>query len=338
MLTYSPEFVEDTEYAFAVARVRALETRYIDEVTINTLLSSDGERFVAHFSEVTGIRSGASVGVTRILDDLEESFSETFRLVQSLILEEEMKRLIGLCYDYELLKFIVKEEKGEILRIPLSLIERSNYGHGLLKILLAEGKALETGETMFRTYRDLLNRKEISSTQIDISCDRAYYDELFRLLDERDNPFIRDYFIREIDTVNISTVLRLKLQGKKRGVMRERYIPLGSIDLSYLEEGFDMNLEGFAGRLQFSPFGQHLREVDKSIDPEDQVAQVERRFDAAQTTYLRETVFTSFGIEPILAYLWTRERELSNLRTIFIAKMSGIPHDEIRTCLRGLYG
>ena len=138
MLTYSPEFVEDTEYAFAVARVRALETRYIDEVTLNTLLSSDGERFVAHFSEVTGIRSGASVDVTRILDDLEESFSETFRLVQSLILEEEMKRLIGLRYDYELLKFIVKEEKGEVLRIPLSLIERSNYGHGLLKTLLAE--------------------------------------------------------------------------------------------------------------------------------------------------------------------------------------------------------
>lgn len=338
MLTYSPEFVEDTEYAFAVARVRALETRYIDEVTLNTLLSSDGERFVAHFSEVTGIRSGASVDVTRILDDLEESFSETFRLVQSLILEEEMKRLIGLRYDYELLKFIVKEEKGEVLRIPLSLIERSNYGHGLLKTLLAEGKALETGETMFRTFRDLLDRKEISSTLIDISCDRAYYNELFQLLDERNNPFIRDYFIREIDTVNISTVLRLKLQGKKRGVMRERYIPLGSIDLSYLEEGFDINLEGFAGRIQFSPFGQHLREVDKSIDPEEQVAQVERRLDAAQATYLRESVFISFGIEPLLAYLWTRERELNNLRTIFLARMSGIPHDEIRTCLRGLYG
>jgi V/A-type H+-transporting ATPase subunit C len=304
MLTYSPEFVEDTEYAFAVARVRALETRYIDEVTLNTLLSSDRERFVVYFSEVTGIRSGASreasVDVTRILDDLEESFSETFRLVQSLILEEEMKRLIGLRYDYELLKFIVKEEKGEVLRIPISLIERSNYGHGLLKTLLAEGKALETGETMFRTFKDLLDRKEISSALIDISCDRAYYDELFQ--------------------------------------MRERYIPLGSIDISYLEEGFDINLEGFAGRIQFSPFGQHLREVDKSIDPEEQVAQVERRLDAAQATYLRESVFISFGIEPLLAYLWTRERELNNLRTIFIARMSGIPHDEIRTCLRGLYG
>ncbi len=338
MLTYSPEFVENTDYAFAVARVRALETRYIDEVSLNALLTSEGERFLSQFFEATGIRGGDAANVSRILDDLEESFSETFRLVGSLIIEDEMKRLISLRYDYELLKFIVKEEKGEVIRIPVSLIERSKYGHGLLKSLLAEGKVLETGETMHRTYRGLLEMKDVSSRQIDTACDRAFYTELFQLLDENDNPFIRDYFIREIDAINIVTVLRLKLQGKKRTDMRERYLPFGSIDLSYLEEGFDMNLEGFAGRIQFSPFGQVLREVEKGAEDEEQVAQVERLLDIAQARYLKESAFVSFGIEPILAYLWAKERELKSLRTIFIAKMSSVSADEIRTCLRGLYG
>jgi V/A-type H+-transporting ATPase subunit C len=342
MLTYNAEFIEDLEYAYAVARIRALETRFIDEVALNALLSSDGERFVAQFSEITGIRSTGhddqAMDVTRMLDELEETFSETHRLVQSLILQDRMKRFIGLRYDYELLKFVVKDEKGEVTRIPLSLIERSNYGHGLLKSLLAEGRALETGETMFRTYRTLLDSRELSSTQIDIKCDRAYYSELFQLLHEDYNPFIHDYFVREIDAINIATVLRLKLQGKKRGIMRERYLPHGSIDLTYLEEGFDMNLEVFAGRVQFSPFAQYLREVDKNLEAEEQVARVERRLDAAQTQYLRESLIVSFGIEPLLAYLWMKERELNNLRTIFIAKMSGISQDEIRTSLRGPYG
>jgi V/A-type H+-transporting ATPase subunit C len=342
MLTYNAEFVENTEYAYAVARIRALETRFIDEMTLNTLLSSDGERFVSTFCEVTGIKRsdtrGDAVDVTGMLDDLEESFSETHRLVGSLILEERMRRFIGLRYDYELLKFVVKEEKGEVMGIPLSLIERSNYGHGLLKSLLAEGRALQTGETLYKTYRTLLDSREASSAQIDIHCDRAYYDELFQLLGEQGNPFIRDYVIREIDSINIATVLRLKLQGDKRSVMRERYIPRGSIDLAYLEEGFDMNLEGFAGRIQFSPFAQYLREIDKNAHEEEQVAQVERRLDAAQTAYLKESLIVSFGIEPLLAYLWIKERELNNLRTIFIAKMSGISQDEIRTSLRGPYG
>ena len=342
MLTNNAEFVEDIEYAYAVARIRALETRFIDDVALNSLLQSEGERFIAQFSEITGIKSGSSNGegvdVTRMLVDLEESFSETFRLVHSLIQQDSMKRLIGLRYDYELLKFVVKEERGEVMRIPLSLIERSNYGHGLMKSLLSEGRALETGETIYRTYRSLLESREITSTQIDIQCDRAYYSELFQLLHRDFNPFIRDYFIREIDAINIATVLRLKLQDKKRAIMRERYLPLGSIDLAYLEEGFDLNLEGFAARIQFSPFAQYLREVDKSTEVEEQVAQVERRLDAAQTSYLRESLIVSFGIEPLLAYLWIKERELNNLRTIFIAKMSGISQDEIRSSLRGPYG
>jgi V/A-type H+-transporting ATPase subunit C len=342
MLTNSAEFVEDIEYAYAVARIRALEIRFIDDVALNTLLQSEGERFIAQFSEITGVKSGSSSGeavdVTRMLVDLEESFSETFQLVHSLILQDSMKRLIGLRYDYELLKFVVKEERGEVMRIPLSLIERSNYGHGLMKTLLSEGRALETGEIIYKTYRSLLESREITSTQIDIQCDRAYYDELFQLLDQNFNPFIRDYFIREIDAINIATVLRLRLQDKKRAIMRERYLPQGSIDLAYLEEGFDMNLEGFAGRIQFSPFAQYLREVDKSAEAEEQVAQVERRLDAAQTSYLKESLIVSFGIEPLLAYLWIKERELNNLRTIFIAKMSGISQDKIRSSLRGPYG
>jgi V/A-type H+-transporting ATPase subunit C len=291
---------------------------------------------------VTGIKRSSPddevVDVNRMLDDLEESFSETHRLVWSLILEEQMRRFIGLRYDYELLKFVVKEEKGEVMRIPLSLIERSNYGHGLLKSLLSEGRALQTGESLYRTYRALADSRDVSSTQIDVHCDRAYYGELFQLLGELGNPFIRNYVIREIDSINIATVLRLKLQGNKRGIMKERYLPYGSIDLMYLEEGFDMNLEGFAGRIQFSPFARYLREIDKNAPEEDQIAQIERRLDAAQTSYLKESLIVSFGIEPLLAYLWIKERELNNLRTIFIAKMSGISQEEIRTSLRGPYG
>ena len=338
MLTYSPEFVENSEYAFGVAKIRALETRYVDEVALNALITSEGERFLALFLETTGIKGGDHPDISRMLSDLEESFSETFRLVQSLILEEEFRSLVSLRYDYELLKFIVKEEKGEVVRIPVSLIERSRFGHGLLKTLLNEGKALETGEIIQRAYRDLTELKEVSARVIDIRCDRAYYEELFQILDACGNPFIRDYFIREIDAINITTTLRMKLQGRKRTDLRERYLAHGSIGLSYLEEGFDMNLEGFAGRIQFSPFAGLLREVDKSIDEEDQVVQVERLLDRAQTRYLRESMFVTFGVEPILAYLWTMERELNNVRTILIAKGSDVPQDEIKRNLRGLYG
>jgi V/A-type H+-transporting ATPase subunit C len=338
MLTYSAEFVEKDEYAFGVAKIRALETRFIDEMALNTLVLSEDERFTALFLEMSGLRSGESMDAARMLDELEEFFTETFRLVHSLVLEEEMRVLMALPYDYELFKLIVKEEKGEVVNIPVSLIERSRFGHGLLKSLLSGGKALETGETMQRTYRSLLETKEVSSRDIDVACDRAYYGEVFQLLELCGNPFIRDYFIREVDAVNIVTTLRMKLQGRKRVDLRARYLEYGSIDLSYLEEGFDLNLEGFAGRIQFSPFAKLLHEVDKSVDEEEQVVQIERLLDDAQARYLRESIFVTFGVEPILAYLWAKERELKNLRTILIAKTCKVPPDEIKKHLRGFHG
>jgi V/A-type H+-transporting ATPase subunit C len=338
MLTLSPEFVENSEYAFGVARIRALETRYLDEVTLNSLISSEGDRFFSLFLEVTGMRSGDETDYSRIIEELEESFTQTHKLVQSLILEDELRVLISLRYDYELLKFIVKEEKEEVVRIPVSLIERSRFGHGGLMSLLREGKQLETGEIMYRAYRYLVDQRETTSRAIDTVCDRAYYHELFWTLESCVNPFIRDYFIREIDAKNITTTLRLKLRGGKRADLRDRYLPGGSIDLAYLEDGFEMNTEGFAGRIQFSPFAGLLREVDRATDEEEQIAQIERAFDNAQMRYLRESMFVAFGVEPILAYLWIKEREMNNLRTILIAKGSGVAPEEIRKLMRGMYG
>jgi V/A-type H+-transporting ATPase subunit C len=338
MLTHSIDFVENSEYAFAVAKIRALETGYIDEVALNTLLTAEGERFTANFFEVTGVRMTESDNVSLILDNLERSFSDSFLMVKALLIEEYMRRLISLRYDYELLKLIVKEVKGKVVRIHLSLLERSNYSHEMLKTSLGEGKALDTGETMYRTYRKLLDLREAGGREIDTGCDRAYYSEVFQILDVNDNQFIRNYFVREIDALNIVTTLRLKIQGKKRSMVKERYIPFGTIALSYLEEGFDLNLDGFATRIQFSPLANLLREVNKGLDEEAQVAQVEKYIEDDQTRYLRESMFVTFGIEPLLSYLWTKERELKNLRTIFITKMSGVGTDEIKKYVRGIYG
>lgn len=337
MLPSSIEFVENSEYAYGVAKIRALETKYVDEVTLNTLLSSEGERFLANFSEVTGIRIEGTPNPPVILDRLEDSFSETFHMVKALILEDEMKRFISLKYDYELLKLIIKEEKGQEVRIPVSLPQRSNYGYEILKSLLSEGKTLDIGERLLRTYSTLMDLKEVGGREIDSFCDRAYYTELFQILDSHDNQFIRNYHIREIDALNIVTTLRLKIQGKRRTELRERYLPYGMIALIYLEEGFDLNIDGFAARVQFSPLAALLREVSKAEEEEEQVAQIEKLMEDDQTRFLKESIFVTFGIEPIIAYLWIKERELGNLRTIFIAKLSGVYADEIKKYVRGVY-
>lgn len=334
MQVQNPEFVENLNYAYAVGLVRALETKLLDETAYSSLLSTKLERFLPLFLEVTGVKGGEKKDPILILDNLEESYNETFARIRSLIIEDEMRRLVSLRYDYELLKIILKEGRVPEIRVSVNLLERSNYGFGKLKTLLENRREIEVGEILFKTYRAFIDKRDAGGREIDHACDCAYYREVFRLLDTCNNDFIRNYFIREIDAVNILTSLRLKIQGKKRSVLKDNYIPFGSIDLRYLEDGFEMNIDGFSSLIQFSPMGVCLASVDRARDEEEQVAQLERLFDNALYRYLKDSIFVTFGIEPLFTFLWLKERELKNLRTIFVGRISGVSPEEIRRYLR----
>jgi V/A-type H+-transporting ATPase subunit C len=341
MLVSSPEFVENSEYGYSVARIRARETKLVSNTEYNTLLSAPMERFHPLFVEITGIRGEKDADVHVLLQLIEETFTEQFFMVKGLILEDEIKRLISLEYDYELLKLIVKESligRVEGLSIPVEVSKRSNYSYPVLKSLLESGKFIDTGEILYGTYVSLRNRKELSGNSIDNSCESAYYRELFQILEEYQNPFLTGYYIRKVDIRNVLTALRLRVRGGKRADLRTRHLPYGSIDIGYLEQGLDLNIEGFASRIIFSPLGTVLKGVEKRGEETEQIVQAEKLMEEDLMRYVRESVFVTFGVEPVLSYLWEKEMEIKNLRTILLGKMTGVIPEEIRRYVRGLYG
>ena len=72
MLTTSQDFVENTEYGYAVARIRALETKFVADAGFNALLTARDDNFIVQCSELTGIGT-AKGNVPLLLDDLVES-------------------------------------------------------------------------------------------------------------------------------------------------------------------------------------------------------------------------------------------------------------------------
>lgn len=334
----SIEFVEISDYAYAVARIRALETKLIDGKDYNALIAAPEERFFPLFTEIAGIKSDGPPLLSALVKSLEESFTESLYLVKSLILQDEVKRLISLKYDYELLKLIIKEAGGQEITIPTEISKRSNYSYPLLKSLLESGKALDTGSLIYETYNLLKNARDLTGKRIDNSCDNSYYSELFQILEEYGNGFLTEYFIREVDANNIMTALRLKAQGAKRTALRERFLPFGIIDISFLELGFDLNLEGFSSRIVFSPLSAALNNTGKTEDEGAQAAEVEKLLEEELIKYLKESLFVTFGVEPLLTYLWVRDAEVKNLRTVLLSKSAGVSPEEIKKHIRGFYG
>ena len=338
MLIANPVFIENTDYAYAVARVRALETKLINPASLGSLLATPRDKLAGALADTARIKAAGSGDLEAILSGLEESYTQTLYTVKSLLLEDAMKRLVSLRYDYEIMKFIVKEERGHAALLPGELSRRSNYSYPLLKTLLEGGKAFDTGETMSSAYLSLKRMREATGKTIDDACDRAYYTETFAILEGYGNDFLKGYFVRQVDAQNILTTLRLKIKKEKRAAVREMYLPFGSIDVTYLEAGFEMNLDGFATKLVFSPFSAVMKGAVKGPDEQAQVIALERALEEELLKYLKESMFITFGVEPVLTYLWVRENEVKNLRTILLSKAAGLAPEDIKKHLRGFNG
>jgi vacuolar-type H+-ATPase subunit C/Vma6 len=112
MLTANPVFVEKTEYAYAVARVRALETKLVDQAAFSTLLAAAPDKLSGALAEAARFKTAGAADPELLLNGLEESFTQTFNTVKALLLEDPLKRLVSLKYDYEIVKIIAKEEMG----------------------------------------------------------------------------------------------------------------------------------------------------------------------------------------------------------------------------------
>ena len=337
MLLSTPEFTEKSEYGFAVARVRALETKLIDSTGMGQLISAPEDRFYALLSELSGIDIKEEDTVSEVLDKIEWRLTQTYYLVKDLIIEDEYKRLISIGYDYELLKLILKEKRGNFTGSYKHTSLRSNYTYPVMKSLIEAGSFLDLGPGISEAFRSVEGARELTGGQIDIICDRIYYIEIFEILNDHPNEFIEGYYRRKIDIANFITALRLKLQGKKRSAINQSFIEGGSIGIEHFEDGFDLNIDAFIQSMAFSWFSSVTGAIPKGQgDDESAIALIERALDEHLLRYVKESMYVTFGIEPVISYLWKVESETKNLRLIVLSRYSGVPAAEIKTNVRGL--
>ncbi len=336
MLLSSPEFVENSNYGFAVARIRALENNLIDSTGYNQLITVPEERFLSLLEELAGAGIKENDSVSEILDKIEWRFTNTLFLVKDLIVEDEYKRLISLKYDYDLLKIIIKEKKGWSVSNYKHTSMRSSFTYTVLKSLVDAGRFFELGESIQSVVESAEEIKDPTGNQIDIICDRAYFKEIFKILESSPNPFIEGYFRRKIDILNLLTTLRLKIQGKKRSSVKEDYIPDGSIDIYHFEDGYDLNIDGLIQKLSFAWFSSALESIPKGVGEEKVIAFIEKELEEYLVKYIKESMYVTFGVEPVISYLWKVEQETINLRIIILSRYSGIEPAEIKINVRGL--
>ncbi|MCK5596672.1 MAG: V-type ATPase subunit, partial [Candidatus Eisenbacteria sp.] len=218
---------DDTRYAYAVARIRGLETRLLDRQWIERLLAEDAAGALNVLADSAFQEAIADIDRP---DDLEEglvrALAETLSTVSALSPEPALIDLFRMRWDFRNLKTLIKAsllklgEEGAgpsdleigltdgVGTVELAVLRKAVQDADYVTLPAVLASAARAAEEAFRDNGELAG--------VDRALDRAMWGHLLATAREQRSEFLAGYFQVEIDLLNIRTFVRVKEAGLDR--------------------------------------------------------------------------------------------------------------------------
>jgi len=326
-------------YAYAVARIRVLETRLLTREQVERLIEADSpdevlrrlgdSRYASYIAE-----AGESLDFEAMLD--KEALALR-RLMGEITPDPVLTDAFFLPYDYHNVKVYVKRQGagGEVADLislagtipPAKLKEAvSNHDYSGLPPAMRGGLQAVDEQTSMA----------VDPQRTDTILDQALYAQIFDSLGQGSaHDFVRDLFVKEADRINLRTLLRAKRDESDLKVLTDSLLPGGTIEPSFWAKALDMPLELLAEEPTVKRLS--MDEGVRFYEKTGRMTVFERLMDMAQMEKVRAARHNPFGIEPVIGYLLAVENELKLIRLIMVAKTNHIPEDKLRERLRDVY-
>ena len=350
---------QNTKYAYAVGRIRVLETRLLDGMTIGRLLEAETaqevlktlseteyEDSLSNISDVADFETALSIEQERI-----------YSLVDELSLDPDLTSIFRARWDFHNLKVLLKssylaETSAADVTQAAASINDILSDSGLIPVV-ALRFAIEPDDEQSSSDFSLAEsmsyiidaledaREQYAESQnpqvIDIVIDGHLQSFLYQRAADYPNPFLCRYFEAMADLTNIKTFIRVKMLDEGIRLLDAALLPYGSLDRQVYLGQFDETVENFAASLASTPYADVVADGIRSWAEEHSLAVFERLADNYIIDYIKPAKYTVFGVEPLIGYLLAKEHEMKLIRIIVIGKLNHLPMENIRERLRDTY-
>lgn len=333
--------VSDTSYAYAyaVGRVRALETRLIDKSKLNRMIEAPSPDEVLKILAETDYAT-AVAGLNSYHDFetvLTDELGRTFTELQKMSPRPEIIAMLMLRFDVHNLKVLFKAKYLEIepeLLLPMGASPLSKLQDGVTGLDFREfsprlRSAAEQIAEEFALTRD--------SQVIDLILDRFLFTELIQSSREARSSFLEGFFQKQIDLTNIKTFIRVQRMGRDREFLKKVLLPHGRLTPDLFTRFLGEPLESLARELAMSEYGPLVEEGVREWLDRESLVRLEKLADDFITASLQCGKQNPFGLEALIGYLWAKEIETINIRLIMVGKINKLPEEAIRERIRHVY-
>lgn len=326
------------DFAYAVARTRVLETRLLDKDRLDRMIAAPNAGEALKVLAETAYGSIASqINAEEYEIMINAHLKDAYDLMRSVCPVHQVVDVLALKYDFHNMKVLLKDiylkQHDDDLLINLGVVELDK-----LKIFIQEE---DYGDMPVILKGSLLKAKaafEVSQDpqDIDIILDNCYYEAVYGIADQIHSGFIKEFFRRQADMINIKTFMRVRKMGRDSRFLLKALLPGGHLDKSWFAELIEMPLSMLATRLKFT-FYEALSDAVMDFEHSGHLAFCEKAIDNELLTYVRDNRSDPFGPAAIVGYLWAVENETRIIRIIMVGKINDMPSDAIRQRVREVY-
>ncbi len=328
------------DFTQSVVRIRVMEKRLLDKITIDKLVDANDIDEAIKILETTEYAN--SISKVKDSKNYEEilynELNRVYELVREITPYKSVSDLMALKYDYHNIKVMLKERlKGEDLSSLYIPIGTTDFN--ILKKAFEMSDFRDIDVRFSSVIQEVISDFEKNSDpqRIDILVDRAYFNHMYDIAKDTGIDLFVNYVKDLIDFTNIIAVIRLKKQNKGLPFVEEVLLPNGNIELDQILVSYADSIDAIINRFRTSNIAKALKTGLDLYNSTGRISAFEKSMDNHLIELIKESKSVVFGPEPIFAYLVAKEMEIKALRIILVSKLNNISPQAIRERLRELY-
>ncbi|MCG8502572.1 MAG: V-type ATP synthase subunit C [Firmicutes bacterium] len=330
----------DTQYAYAAARVRAVEKKLLDKVKIDRMVDAKtpDEALKVLAEADYGYGPDDIAGASDYEALLKQEHKKVYELLKGIAPEPQIFDLFLQRNDYHNAKVLLKAEylgqdNDEIL------IDAGTIPAAKLKVMIKDRNMSDIPVIMRRAIEACLDTYNRTGDPqiIDLILDKASFEQMKETAEGSKIEFVIALVKTWIDLENIKMFLRIKRMHKSWDFLKKVLLPGGSISSGLLIEKLESPLESFIEALRHTPYGTIIEEGIADYQSTGSLTGLEKLSDDYVISFIKKAKYKFLGIEPLIAYLIAKENEIKIVRIIMVGKINNIANEIIRERLREAY-
>ncbi len=322
--------MNDLEYTYAVARIRALEASMLNDSDIEKLVSC---RSVGECFQMLGERGWEDASS---LTDAESVFKaeeeKTWSVIKAIAPDIGVFDVFLYSKNYHNLKAAVKAVYTEAHGGNIFFKSASLSGEYLMSVIENREFFRLPGnmpDAAREAYETLLHTRD--GQLCDIIIDRAMLDAVREAGERSECAAISDYAECLVATSDIKIAVRCAKTGKRADFMKKAMAPCATLSCDSLSESALKGLDAICEYLSQTAYSKGAEVL--SVSP----SAFERWCDERLIDALRPQKYNAFSAGPLAAYIVARENEIKTVRIIVTGKQNGFSDGVIRERVRSMY-